>query len=332
MATPDSLSSIDEQAAYWAVEAAYSEMGPESRAELDAWLAADPRHRGAYVRVRAALYVMEDAVVGAHSAPAPPAVPAPAPDNDNATDHGSRGGFSRWRGRAVAGGVAVAACVAAMVAVRVPVVTPLPQARPAVEVVKLEDGSVATLSRDARIAVALSADYRRITLLSGEATFRVAHDKARPFVVRSGDVYAQATGTVYSVRRVGAAGGTVRVTEGAVLVWPREERDQAVLVHAGDAVTLNLGPKQPDRALAAPPPPPPALAQISLADVPIGVAAARFNRVNKARIVIADPAMASIRIDGLFEANDVEQFAQAAAALADGQVVHESGNIVIKSK
>lgn len=76
-------------------------------------------------------------------------------------------------------------------------------------------------------------------LLRGEATFKVAKDKARPFVVQSGDVYAQATGTVYSVRRVGLTGGTVKVREGSVLVWPHDERDQAVLLHAGGTVTLD---------------------------------------------------------------------------------------------
>ncbi len=70
MALPDPSNSIDDQAAHWAVEATYGDMSPESRAELDAWLAVDPRHRGAFVRVRAALDVMEQAVVGAHSAAA----------------------------------------------------------------------------------------------------------------------------------------------------------------------------------------------------------------------------------------------------------------------
>ncbi|MFA6113589.1 MAG: FecR domain-containing protein [Sphingomonas sp.] len=346
MALPDPSNSIDDQAAHWAVEAAYSDMSPESRAELDAWLAADPRHRGAFARVRAALHVMEQAVVDAHSAPVPstPGRSVSISDNDNdvAASHDEvapdplRRGFSRWGGRAAAGAAALAASVAALVMVGVPALAPFRPAgiAAAEKVVLLRDGSVATLRHDATLEVALSPNFRKVTLLSGEALFKVAKDKSRPFVVRSGDVYAQATGTVYSVTRVGPTGGTVKVTEGSVLVWSRDERDQAVLLHAGDAVTLDLGPIEPpaSREMAPPSLPPPELAQISLDNVPIKSAIVRFNRVNSTKIVITDPAIGDIRIVGLFRANDVEQFAQAAAALSGGKVAHEKGRIEIKKK
>lgn len=345
MATLGPSNSIDDQAAYWVVEATYSEMSPESRPELDAWLAADPRHRGAFARVRAALHVMEDAVIEAHLASVSSMPVSSAPvfsDNDNAKGHGEiapgplRRGFFRWSGRTVAGSAALAASVAALVVLGVPVLTPFKSTELAAteEIVTLNDGSIATLRHHAKIEVMLSADFRRITLLSGEATFKVAKDKARPFVVRSGDVYAQATGTIYSVNRVGLTGGTVKVTEGSVLVWPRDERDQAVLLHAGAAVTLDPGPIQPppSKAMASPPLPPPELAQISLDNVPIKSAVVRFNRVNSTKIIIADPAIGDIRIVGLFGANDVEQFAQAAAALSGAKVEHEKGRVVIKQK
>ncbi|MET0310022.1 MAG: FecR domain-containing protein [Sphingomonas sp.] len=345
MIPPGLSNSIDDQAVHWAVEAAYSDMSPESRAELDAWLALDPRHRGAFARVRAALHVMEEAVVEARPAPASP-MPAAAispSDNDNgvADDHiGAppaplRKGFARWGGRTVAMGAALAASVVVLAMAGVPVLAPFRLAEPASaeEVVMLQDGSVATLRHNGKLDVQLSANLRRITLLSGEADFKVAKDKARPFVVQSGDVYAQATGTIYSVSRVGQTGGTVKVTQGSVLVWSRDERDQAVLVHAGDAVTLDLGQVQPAaRAIASPALPPPDLAQISLDNVPIKSAVVRFNRVNSTKIVIADPAIGDTRIVGLFGVNDVEQFAQAAAVLSGGKVEHERGAIVIKSK
>lgn len=349
MALPDPSNSIDDQAAHWAVEATYSEMSSESRAELDAWLTADPRHRGAFARVRAALTVMEQAVVGAHSAAeAPVSVPVPAraasiSDNDNDVLGGGedgpnplRRGFFRWGGRTVAGGAALAASVAALVLAGVPILAPFGPAETvsAETVVKLKDGSVATLRHDAKLEVALSPGFRKITLLSGEALFKVAKDKARPFVVRSGDVYAQATGTVYSVTRVGQTGGTVKVTEGSVLVWSRDERDQAVLLHAGDAVTLDLGPvKLPaSKEMTTPSLPPPELAQISLDNVPIKSAVVRFNRVNSTKIVIDDPAIGETRIVGLFRTDDVEQFARAAAALSGGKVEYQKGRIEIKKK
>ncbi|MFN6936218.1 MAG: hypothetical protein ACK4NZ_13840, partial [Tsuneonella sp.] len=147
-------------------------------------------------------------------------------------------------------------------------------------------------------------------------------------------VYAQATGTVYSVRRVGATGGAVRVDEGSVLVWGRDERDQAVLLHAGGALMLEPGTGHADRVEAArpapPPPPPPELAQISLDNVTIEAAARRFNRINRTQIVITDPAVGQTRIVGLFRANDPERFADAAAAVAGATVEVNGDKIEIK--
>lgn len=357
---------IDDQAAIWAVESAHGDMTPESRADLESWLMADRRHHGAYMRACAWLRAVEDAVVKAHEAevliPEPalstapdgpaPAAAQPASHNDNERNKtGSqrsrrlssaapmrsqslKHGLLRWSGRAAIGGGALAASLAVLLTLGVPLSGLFgggPEADGAAQIVRLRDGSVARLSSDARIEVALSDGIRNITLLRGQATFEVARDKARPFVVRSGAVYAQATGTVYSVSRVGATGGTVKVLEGSVLVWPRDERDQAVRLLAGGTVTLDPGPLP----LAAVPPvrrPLPDMAQISLDNVPIAQAVLRFNRVNSSKIVIADPAIGDVRIIGHYKSNDPEQFAQAAAIISGGYVEHANGSIVIRMK
>ncbi|MBB4632650.1 FecR family protein [Sphingosinicella soli] len=327
MASNGVTNGINEEAVRWAVELAYGEMTAEDEARLEAWLAADTRHRGAFARARAWMRATDDAVAGASHeswAEGPGLV--------------SRRRSVFARNRKIAPGVAaLAACLVAIVSVGGPALLSAQRSAhaPAREVVKLNDGSVATLSADANIEVALSADHRRVTLLAGEATFQVAKDKARPFVVRSGDVYAQATGTTYSVRRMGPTGGTIKVTEGSVLVWPRDERDQAVLLQAGGMVTLDPGPKKPSdvpTASASPQLPPPELAQISLDNVSIKSAVARFNRVNSTKIVITDPAIEDMTIIGLYKANDPEQFAHAVAAVAGGSVEHGREGIVINSK
>src|SRR5258705_423402 len=51
--TTQTVEPISEQAARWAVRADAGPLGPDEQQELDAWLNADPRHRGAYVRARA---------------------------------------------------------------------------------------------------------------------------------------------------------------------------------------------------------------------------------------------------------------------------------------
>lgn len=330
MASPVPTGSIDEQAALWAVEAACGELTAEGRDALEAWLAADRRHRGAYARARAVFLAMEDAVAGAGStalAPAmgratetPSIVASPPPPQPR---------------KAVVFGGALAACLAIVVVAGCLISSQTGRSAAAEEhILKLQDGSVATLQRDARIDVVLSEDARRVTLLNGNATFRVAKDQGRPFVVQAGEVYAQATGTIYSVARVGARGGTVKVQEGSVLVWPGEQRERAILLRAGDSLTLDPPlptPTRPEKA-SNNPRPTSASAQIALDDTPIRVAVARFNRINTTKIVLADPAIGDIRIVGLFKADDPAEFARMAAAVSGGEVEQRPGSIVIKAR
>jgi transmembrane sensor len=332
LANPDPTNDVDEQAARWAARASYGEMTAENRAELTAWLSADRRNGGAYLRAKAGLYAMEDAVTQRNQ--------ERASDNDNAL-HSSASLQSRFRriGAFMVGGAALAACFATVMMFGVPHMTPAPQANVvATRTMNLQDGSIATLQPGARIDFAMADGTRKVTLISGHASFAVAKDRSRPFVVRSGDVYAQATGTVYSVRRLGSAGAAVSVTEGSVLVWARNERDQAVLLHAGDKLALHPAartemdsPLSP-AARAPVSPPPPELAQIALDNVPIASAVDRFNRVNRVKIVISDPTIAETRIVGLFNASDPERFAAAAAAITGAHTISKNDKIEIKMK
>ena len=313
----------------------YGEMTAEDRTGLDTWLAADRRHRGAFLRARAALYMAEDVVTGAQ---ATTAMPEPSPivsGKHSGTLPPLRQGFRLPGARKLAMGAALAASVAALVAIGLPVLSQFQPTHPvaAEQIVALKDGSIATLGQGARIEVVLSPDYRRITLVSGAATFKVAHDKARPFIVKSGDVYAQATGTVYSVSRFGKTGGTVKVSEGSVLVWAHDGRDQGVMLHAGEELTLKAEPRVPEPEVAhstTAPSPQPKVTQIAFDREPIRSAVARFNRVNKTKIVIADPEIGDTEIIGLFRTDDPERFAEAAAALAGGTTEHRGNEIVIK--
>jgi transmembrane sensor len=317
---PLSTDDIEEQAARWAARSAHGEMTAERHAELEAWLAADRLHRGAYLRARAGLLALEDAVIERS------ALHAPVNDNPPAPFGRNVGGVARWFPRLAAGGAAVAACVAGLWTVGVPIIPASPPSGAAAgQEMALADGSVVTLGANGRISVAMEDGVRRITLDNGEATFHVAKDRARPFIVRSGDVYAQATGTIYTVRRIGTSGGAVSVTEGSVLVWARDERNRAVLLHAGGKLALDPGARRsaPDTAPSRP-------AHFSFDNMSIASAAARFNSVNRTKIVIGDPALGATPIVGLFKSHDPEQFARAAAAVAGARVTHRQGDIVIE--
>lgn len=320
--TLDSMNEIEDQAARWTARVAHGEMTAARTEDLAAWLAADRRHRGAYLRAEAALLHLEQTVIegprlGAvgNDNPAKPAEWADAPRRP------------RWTRYAIGGG-AIAAGAAGLLALGLPVLRQTgPQAASPARLA-LADGSTVMLGTGGRIRQAIGASRREITLESGEATFRVAHDPSRPFIVRSGRVFAQATGTVYSVRRLGDDGGTVRVREGSVLVWAEGARERAVALRAGGS--LSLDPNERDATVSKAATAPGRSTEFSFDDVPIATAAARFNRVNSVKIVIRDKAIGATPIVGLFKSDDPERFAQAAAALTGAYVVRREGVIVIE--
>lgn len=85
----------------------------------------------------------------------------------------------------------------------------------------LADGSTAELKADAEIRVEYGQEYRRVTLVRGEAHFTAAKDATRPIVARAGDVDVCAVGTAFAVQfatskvDVIVTDGTVRVGRGA---------------------------------------------------------------------------------------------------------------------
>jgi transmembrane sensor len=314
LSKPESAFSIDNEAARWAARAAHGEMTAESRAELDAWLAADRRHRGAFLRAQAGLIALEDAIVQSRREPVP--INDNTPWEDTAPRARRRAGV--LFGAALAAAMAGAALVGAW---QLPIAGG--DADPA-QPTTLADGSTVTLGEGARIAARFEDGKRTVVVQSGEATFEVAHDPERPFVVHSGDVYAQAMGTIYSVRKVGAAGAAVAVKEGTVLVWAEGKQDRAVPLHAGEALTLNPASVAPAAQLVPPG------GRISLDNVSIAAAAERFNAVNRIKIIVADPQIGQTPIVGLFDADDPEGFATAAAAVTGARVVRRDGRIVIE--
>ncbi len=88
----------------------------------------------------------------------------------------------------------------------------------------LPDGSIVELNARSRVRIRFAARERGIDLLEGQALFRVAHEKARPFVVYSADTKIRAVGTEFDVYRK-ASGTTITVLEGRVaVVAPESER------------------------------------------------------------------------------------------------------------
>jgi transmembrane sensor len=100
---------------------------------------------------------------------------------------------------------------------------------------RLADGSFVDLAGDSVLHATLREHSRELELERGEAFFRVAHDKSRPFTVRAGGLHVRALGTSFDVRttedRV-----IVSVEEGTVMVEPQPQALSAV-----DSMLSRLG-------------------------------------------------------------------------------------------
>jgi transmembrane sensor len=192
--------------------------------------------------------------------------------------------------------------------------------------VPMRDGSKVTLNTNSRIRVALSEGERRVHLTQGEAFFEVAKDPRRPFVVEAGRKRVVAVGTKFSVRREEESIEVV-VTEGKVRVEDAAGPLRDIAAGASGSATPegSDGPVFLTRGAIARADGPSVLVQrkslpeaetrlswrsgvLMFREQSLAGAVAEFNRYNVRQIVIADPAVAALRVEGNFRATNVDAF------------------------
>lgn len=180
--------------------------------------------------------------------------------------------------------------------------------------VVLADGSIVQLNTLSKMIVHFDGHRRRIELPQGEAFFRVAHDKARPFDVETPFAVVRAVGTEFNVYNR-HEGMQVAVVEGRVKVasaighnnYLNEESspDSIYLIHQ-QSVDVSAQGKigaphmTSDIQMAT------AWIQrrIALDDDRLDTAVEEFNRYNKTQMEVRDPGLADLRISGVFNADD----------------------------
>lgn len=302
MSERETAEAINEQAMQWIARLDRDGPGGRLRAELDAWLAADTRRQGAFLRAEAAWSMLGRAsILESAEQDAPPV----------------RAGLSRRRMLMGGGGIAASlvAATTGIFAWRVARTVRINTAKGEIRRVPLGDGSMAIVNTDTRVRIDLRPQLRAVKLDEGEAWFEVAKDRDRPFVVTAGEVRVRAVGTAFSVRRL-PTGAVVQVTEGVVETWCVGDEAGAVRVSRGGKAFVApatkpavapLAAEEIDRTLAW------RTGLIILDGDTLAQAAAEFNRYNARRIVIEDKALAAQTYVGRFRTNEPEAFVQSVA-------------------
>lgn len=282
------LEEIADEAAAWVARMDAGDWDHSKEAELQAWLNANPQHRGALLRAQAAWMTLDNPGIKCAARP-----------------------VRLSRRFALSAAAAALAASFAGGLVLLDDSTSFSTKIGEIRRVPLADGSIAALNTASKLKVKLADSRREVRIERGEAWFQVAKDSKRPFLVEAGRVRVLAIGTAFSVRKR-QDGAEIRVTEGVVEMWVDGAREQRRRLFAGQLASIadDIGirqesaqPSSVDRALAW------RNGKIDLVGEPLGNAAAEFNRYNQRRIVIVDPAIAHEQFDGVFRIDDQEGFA-----------------------
>lgn len=196
------------------------------------------------------------------------------------------------------------------------------------ETVILEDGTRIELNTDTTVRVSETQGRREVQLDKGEAFFQVKHDPARLFVVTAGTRRITDIGTKFLVRR-DADRFEVALLEGRA-AFDNDEKQKAVLspgdvlVASADTVSLaRKSEKQLDTALAW------RQGVLVFNRTTLADAAAEYNRYNRQKILIGNPSVGQLTINGTLPVNNPEEFARVAQTFFRLRIERQAGAIVL---
>lgn len=308
----------DEGASYWDARLRNPECSREERIAFETWRASDPANAAAFER----LQTMLETLRAASSRPALRAI------RDAALQQ-------RARRFSLAGAIAAAITLtitsvfgfqalqthsesvaqqrAALAAPSRAFVTAIGEQR----TVTLEDGTSVILNTQSRLETHFTAGRRDVTLVAGQALFQVAHDAERPFIVTAGDRQVTAIGTQFDVR-LDQRRVRVVLVEGRVAVERRPEEGLS-LFRSTERRELTPGQEFDSDAELRPTVQPADVNQATLwrdrrasfVDVPLPEAIAEMNRYSSGALIVTDPSMAELRVNGVFRTDQPQAFVNA---------------------
>jgi transmembrane sensor len=195
----------------------------------------------------------------------------------------------------------------------------------------LADGSKVDLNTDTILRATIGAHARDIELVRGEAYFQVKHDASRPFVVTAAGHRITDLGTKFLVRTV-SQGLEVALVEGrARLDNADPARKHSTVLIPGDLAVATADTTTVLRKHA------PELADdlawrrgsLVFHNASLTDAASEFGRYGGVKLVILDPSVAALTVNGTFRTNGAEEFAAVAHEIFGLHVARVDSSIVL---
>lgn len=320
-------------------------LSPTQQAEFQAWIDADPRHYGAYIRAKAVFAQTRRIKAFAHS-PDPDSWSAYVqPDEEiaPAEDHAGHSGATTYADTrserpmarraflGLAGGMVVAGLGATLFGTsqRAQALTFHTQRGERRDIV-LADGSRIALNTDSEMRVLFDDQCRLVELVRGEALCVVSSDRVRPFIVNAAGFKVRAKAASFAVQTLQGVPPQVIVKQGEVDVIP--DHSTSIKVAANTKVTLStdsrlsgavLSPEELDRELLW------HEGKIAFDDTPLRSAIAAFDRYGPVHIRVDDPELLDKTVTGVFASDDPTGFARVVGELLDARVVSDERGIAL---
>jgi transmembrane sensor len=309
------LNPIEQQAAQFIERRDCAVWSSEDQAELEGWVAASPAHRIAYLRLDAGWKHAER-------------LAALRPRERSLRRH-----VSLRAAGTIAAALGFLACIGGGVAYysALPKFSTYATRVGERETLTLRDGSRVELNTNTVIQISDDLDRRHIRLERGEAFFDVVHDKNNPFVVSAGAGKVTDIGTKFVVRRDNERIRVIMLQGVARFDGDANGTQKSIVLRAGDdmlasAEGISLGRKsigETARETSW------RHGVLIFNETPLAEVAAEFNRYNRTKLVIGDPAAAKMEIGGTFAAANVEGFARVAQLLTGLRFENRGDEIVI---
>lgn len=322
----------EEEAAAW-LSRVDRGLSHQERSEIDAWFRADPRHVAAFLDLAKTWDKLEDLSVLSGLVELPPAKSGRFSlgmrlGAASVVLGGVLFGIALWNGgsrdSAEAGLSAYQPEASFQAESSVTATDSVVFATGAGEVrrISLADGTVVSMNTRSTLDVSFSDSQRTVNLQVGEATFDVAHEADRPFVVQAAGRSIGAVGTIFTVRAKSKNNVSIIVSEGRVAVSAASTSTPANLtgtsssgrstrlLEAGDRLELvgreaqfeRLSSSDIDDALAW------QHGMIVFQGDPLVDALGEVSRYSDARFELADESIGEMKVAGVFQTRDLNGF------------------------